>query len=206
MWYCPDQCRGCSETQCHAASSREYERMRPRNHASVSLVWCRRQTNGRRPVVALGQGPLRPVLHFDPTATVVRLPDLCLHGVRYRLPTHRFRAGKHDSRESLGCALADLPAAAFLRRWDLPQPLIARKRRFPWKGVAADSVRSLHWPANVAAVAASPLTPGRATPASAIASAMAVATGRPIGVSVAGNVSGDCMTTPTMSSPWIAIQ
>ena len=58
---------------------------------------------------------------------------------RYRLPTHRFRAGKHDSRESLGCAFADLPAAAFLRRWDLPQPLIARKGGSP--GMEGSSCR-----------------------------------------------------------------
>jgi hypothetical protein len=32
MWHYPDQCRGCSETQCQATSSREHERMRPGNH------------------------------------------------------------------------------------------------------------------------------------------------------------------------------
>ena len=43
--------------------------------------------------------------------------------------------------------------------------------------MAADLERSLHWPEKIAAVAASPLTPGRGMPASAIASAIAVATG-----------------------------
>ena len=66
--------------------------------------------------------------------------------------------------------------------------------------MAADLERSLHWPEKIAAVAASPLTPGRGMPASEIASAIAVATGGSIGVSVAGNVRGDCSATPTTSS------
>ena len=52
----------------------------------------------------------------------------------------------------------------------------------------------------IAAVAASPLAPGRGMPASAIASAIAVATRGSIGVSVAGYVTGDCSTTPTTFS------
>lgn len=52
----------------------------------------------------------------------------------------------------------------------------------------------------------SPLTPGRAIRASAIASAMTIATRGSIGVSVAGNVTGDCITMPTVSCRWIAIQ
>jgi hypothetical protein len=64
-------------------------------------------------------------------------------------------------------------------------------------GTAAEACRSVHWPAKPAAVAASPITPGRSTPASAMASTAATTASRAIGVSVAWNVSGDWNTTPT---------